>query len=98
MRAVLLILILAIVALIAAVATGFIDIDQTRSAQVPDVSASSNGVSARGGQTPQFDVETGSVSVETRSTNVTVPVPTVQVQPAGEQPAANQADGNRQGR
>ena len=99
MRAVLLILILAVVALIAAVATGFLDITQTRSAEVPDVSATSSGVTARGGQTPQFDVETGSVSVDTRGTNVTVPVPTLQVQPpGGDQPAANRADGNSQGR
>ena len=45
-----------------------------------------NGVTATGGQTPAFDVETGTVSVGANQTNVTVPVPTVRV---------NEADGNQ---
>lgn len=73
MRAVLLILILAVVALIAAVATGFVDISQTREARVPQVSATANGVSASGGQSPAFQVETGSVEVGTGTANVTTP-------------------------
>ena len=87
MRAVLLILILAVVAILAALWSGFLNINQTREARVPNVAASDNGVAAKGGQTPAFDVETGSVSVGTTQTNVTLPVPQVQVNPA----AGNQA-------
>ncbi len=84
MRAVLLILILFVVALLAAVATGFIDIRQTRSAQAPNIDRTENGIAARGGQAPTFDVETGSISVGARQANVTVP--TVDVTPADQQP------------
>jgi hypothetical protein len=62
------------------VATGLIDINQTRPAKAPDVSAAGSGVTASGGQTPAFDIETGSVTVATE--NRTVKVPTVKVQPA----------------
>lgn len=99
MRAVFLILIVAVVALIIAVQSGFLDITQTRAAKSPEVVAGSGGVSATGGQAPAFDVETGSVSIGTRDANVAVPklriepgsakvaVPTVKVsRPA--QPAA----------
>ena len=82
MRAILFILILAVVALLIAFATGYLNITQTRPAAVPDVDAGRGGVSASGGQAPAFDVETGSVSVGTTQTNVTLP--TVQVQPANE--------------
>lgn len=82
MRAILLVLILAVVALIVLVATGLIDINQTRPAEVPNVSVSQNGITASGGQTPAFDVETGTVSVGTDQRNVTVPVPNVRVNPA----------------
>ncbi len=81
MRAVLLVLILAVVAVIALVATGLIDIRQVRGARAPDVDASRNGVTASGGQAPAFDIETGSVGVGTRDANVKVP--TLQVNPAG---------------
>ena len=37
--------------------TGFVSIDQIRGAKAPDVSASRNGVTAKGGQAPAFDVE-----------------------------------------
>ena len=84
MRAILLILILLIVLLIGAVATGFLDLTQTREARVPNVTRTEGGVATSGGQTPAFDVETGSVSVSTKQTNVTVPVPEVTVQPANE--------------
>ena len=88
MRAILLVLILAVVAIIALVATGLIDIRQVRGAKAPDVSATSNGVTAKGGQTPAFDIETGSVSVGTRDANVKVPA--VIVNPAGNDAAAVQ--------
>ena len=85
MRAIILILILAVVVILAGVGTGFIDIDQIRGAQAPDVSTTENGVVAKGGQTPAFDVETGSVTVGAK--DATVKVPQVQVNP----PANNQA-------
>jgi hypothetical protein len=94
MRAVILVLILAVVAAIVLVATGLININQTRPAAAPSVSVNSNGVTATGGQTPAFDVETGTVSVGTNQANVTVPVPSVRVNPADAnqaEPAANTA-------
>ena len=77
MRAILFILIIAVVALLIAVATGFLDINQTRPAKVPEVSVDDGRVSARGGQPPSFDIETGSVAVGRKNTNVTVPSVTV---------------------
>lgn len=83
MRAILFILIVAVVALLIAVATGFLDISQTRSAKAPEVNVDRSGVSATGGQSPSFDVETGSVAVGTKDANVTVP--NIRVNPPGEQ-------------
>lgn len=94
MRAVLLILIVAVVALIVLVATGLLDINQTRPAEAPSVSVTGNGITATGGQAPAFDVETGTVSVGTNQANVTVPVPSVRVNPADgnqAQPSTNTA-------
>ena len=91
MRAILLILILLVVAVIAAIATGLVDISQTRPARAPDIETTDGGVRASGGQTPAFDVETGSVSVSAREQNVTVPMPTVAVNPPDQA-----ADGNAQ--
>ena len=90
MRAVLLVLILAVVAIIIAVASGFLDINQIRGAKAPDIDATRNGVTATGGQAPAFDVETGSVSVGTRDANVKVPA--LKVNPAGNDAAAAPAD------
>ena len=87
MRAIILILILAVVLLIIAVASGFLDISQTREAKAPQVGATTNGVTARGGQAPAFDIETGSVSVVTKRKEVGVP--TLQVNPPAD--ANNQA-------
>ena len=87
MRAVLMILIIAVVVIIAAVATGFVNINQIRGAKAPQVSATSNGITAKGGQAPAFDVETGSVKVGTKQT--TVNVPALQVQPPQNQAAAS---------
>ena len=80
MRAVILILILLVVALIIAIQTGFLDIRQTRGAAAPDISANEAGVTATGGQTPAFDVETGKVAIGTSDRNVTVQMPTIEVQ------------------
>jgi hypothetical protein len=85
MRALLLILIIAVVAIIAAIATGFIDINQVRGAKAPDVSATRNGVVAKGGQTPAFDIETGSVKVGAK--DATVKVPSLEVRPPQNQAA-----------
>jgi len=79
MRAVIFILIVIVAALLVGVWSGFLDISQTRPAQAPDVSVNESGVAASGGQTPAFDVETGSVAVGTKAANVTVP--TVRVNP-----------------
>lgn len=86
MRAILFVLILAVVAIIAGVATGFIDINQIRGARAPEVSATHNGVTAKGGQAPAFDVETGSVKVGTKP--ATVKVPALEVVPPQNQAAA----------
>ena len=90
MRALLLLLIVAVLIIVAAIATGFLNINQIRSARAPQVTATRNGVTAKGGQPPAFDVETGSVKVGTKDT--TVKVPTVEVQKAGQnQLVANNA-------
>lgn len=97
MRAILLILILAVVALIAAFATGLVDISQTREARAPRLEASDGAIRAQGGEPPAFEVQTGSVEVGTREANVAVPkvevkpgqtqvqVPSVEVRRAEEQ-------------
>lgn len=83
MRAILFILILAVVALLIAIGTGLVDISQTRPAAVPNVDATRGGVTASGGQAPAFDIETGSVAVGTRQANVVVP--TLEVRPPDSQ-------------
>lgn len=86
MRAVILILVVLILIVIAGIATGFIDINQIRGAKAPEITASRNGVTAKGGQAPAFDVETGSVKVGTA--NATVKVPKLEVVPPQNQAAA----------
>ena len=89
MRTVILVLILAVVALIVAVASGFVDIRQTRGASAPDITANDSGLTAEGGQAPAFDVETGKVAIGSEGKNVTVQVPTLEVRPpAGSEQAA----------
>ena len=73
MRAILLILIIGVVALIALFATGLIDVSQTRDARAPNLEASDGAIRAQGGQAPAFEVQTGSVEVGTRDANVSVP-------------------------
>ena len=87
MRAVLFILIIAIVAVIAAVASGLVNVQGRGS--MPQVSTTQNGVVAKGGQPPAFDVETGTVKIGSTQTNVTMP--TVTVVPPAKQSASNQA-------
>jgi hypothetical protein len=81
MRAVLLLLILVVVIAIGAIATGLININQTQSAQAPDIDATRRGVEATGGQTPKFDIETGKVAVGSR--DATVKLPAIEVRPGG---------------
>ena len=67
MRAVLFILIVAVIVVIAGIATGFLNINQIRGRQGARRSPRlANGVTAKGGQAPAFDVETGSVKVGTK--------------------------------
>ena len=58
----------AVLVLIGLFATGFINVDQTRQAQLPSIKV-------EGGQLPGFDAKSGNVAVGT--TNTTVEVPTV---------------------
>lgn len=73
MRAIILILVIAILAAIAAIATGFLNINQIRGGQVPQMSATGNGIVAKGGQAPAFDVEAGSVRVGSKPSTVKIP-------------------------
>ncbi|HEX6073184.1 MAG TPA: hypothetical protein VFY95_09280 [Sphingomicrobium sp.] len=86
MRAILLVLIIAVAAILVAVATGFLDVNQIRGAKAPAVAVTGNGVVARGGQAPTFDVETGSVKVGSKE--ATVRVPALQVERPADQAAA----------
>jgi len=90
MRAVLFVLIVAVLVVIAGIATGFLNINQIRGAKAPEIAATSNGVTAKGGQAPAFDVETGSVKVGTKQ--ATVKVPTLEVQKPQENGNGTQAD------
>lgn len=83
----LIVAVIAILAIIAAFAFGLIDISQTKTGKLPEVSV-------QGGQAPSFDVSTAKVDVGSKSKEVDVPkvevgttkttvdVPTVDVQKA----------------
>jgi hypothetical protein len=86
LRTFIVILILAVLVVLAGIGTGFIDVNQIRGAKAPELSATGNGVVAKGGQTPAFEVETGSVTLGTKETKVKVPA--VQVNPPAD---SNQA-------
>src|SRR3546814_19042657 len=73
MRALLVLLGLAVVAVALLMAFGMIDIDQTKSAQLPKVTI-------EGGQAPRFQADVGRVDVGTE--NRTVAVPTIDVRKA----------------
>ena len=77
MRAILLILIVAVVALIVAVQSGLVNVRQTRAGAIPTVRAGDGKIVTQPGQAPAFDVETGSIGVGTRDTRV--PVPSIEV-------------------
>ena len=78
--------ILAVVVVAIALYLGFvlIDVDQTQEAELPDVD-----VTVEGGQSPEFDVDTG--SIETGETTVTVP--TLEVEPPAEDSPDDDTDG-----
>lgn len=84
MRNLLLLLIIVVLALIAVIATGLVDVRQTAPAELPKVSVDEDGVSAEGGRQPTFDVETGSVSVGSETRAVTVPKLQVESAPTGD--------------
>lgn len=84
MRAVLLVFIIAVFVIVIAMASGFISVSRIRG-QAPQIVATANGVSAKGGQAPAFDVETGSVKVGSAPT--TMNMPTLEIQKAGEKPS-----------
>lgn len=92
MRAILFILILVVLAGLILLGTGLININQTRPAAVPDVDTTQGGVTASGGQTPAFDIETGSVAVGTTQRNVSVP--SVEIRPALDSSAQANAAAN----
>ena len=101
MRSIILILIVGVLGLIAAIHFNLIDISQSRPAALPTVEAEGGKVTARGGQTPAFDVATGSVGVTRKDATVAVPKVTIQAEPknvnvpALEVKEANPAEGNR---
>ncbi len=69
-RGLVILLVVAVIALIAAILLGFVDVSQTRTATLPKISV-------EGGQAPAFAVKTADVSVG--STEKTVDVPKVDV-------------------
>ncbi|MCM8731023.1 hypothetical protein ACFO8O_08635 [Hephaestia sp. GCM10023244] len=73
MRTLLVLLGLVVVAIVLLMAFGMIDIDQTRTAQLPKVTI-------EGGQAPQFKADVGGIGVSTE--NKTVAVPTLEVRKA----------------
>ena len=89
MRTLFLILIIVVLALIAAVATGLVNLRQTQPVVAPTVERNGNQLTTRPGQAPAFDVETGSIGVGT--SQATVPVPTVEVRRPAEEAPANTA-------
>jgi beta-lactam-binding protein with PASTA domain len=70
MRGFLALIAIIVLLLIVAVATGFLNINQTKTAELPKVEV-------KGGQAPAFDANVGAVDVGTK--NETVKVPKVEV-------------------
>ncbi len=75
MRALLVLLGIAALVILAGMATGFINIDQTQTAQLPRL---------EGGQAPEFKADVGRIDVGTETK--TVEVPKIQVQKPGDAP------------
>jgi beta-lactam-binding protein with PASTA domain len=89
MRTVLLALAAVVVVLAVLFFTGFLNVEQTQEAELPDVD-----VTTEGGQAPEFEAETGEVEIGTETNTVEVPevevtteeteieTPTIDVEPA----------------
>jgi hypothetical protein len=83
----------------ALVATGFVNVNQTRPAEAPAVAVGKDGVVLKGGQEPKFQVETG--RIEVGSGKATIPVPEIRVAPGGngaapaQQPTPQQQGGQQ---
>jgi hypothetical protein len=103
MRAILLVLIVAVVAVIGLIATGLVDVSQIRGAKPPAIQARDGAIRAEPGQTPKFKVETGSVGLGKRETNVAaevgpvrgqtkVSVPTVVIKRPSDEAPGNSAE------
>lgn len=75
MRGLLAVIAIIVLLLIIGVATGFLNINQTKTAELPKVEV-------KGGQAPAFDANVGAVDVGTK--NETIKVPTVDVKTANE--------------
>lgn len=71
MRAIVVLLVIIVLLAIAAIALGYVNVNQVRSGSLPTVSV-------KGGSAPAFNVETANVSVGTE--NHVVQTPTVNVQ------------------
>ncbi len=95
MRAIFLILIVAVVALIAAVLTGMINLRQTQPGVAPGITSENGKIVARHGQAPAFDIETGSIGVGT--TNKSVAVPKIEIQPSDTRVAVPSVEVRRPG-
>lgn len=91
MRSIFLLLALVVLVGIALVATGLVNIHQLRPATVPTIERANGSIKAVGGQTPKFDVQTGSVGIGRSTTNVTVPVPALRINRPADAPPANAA-------
>ncbi len=73
MRGLLVLVGIAALVILAGMATGFINIDQTQTAQLPRL---------EGGQAPEFKADVGRIDVGTE--NKTIAVPRIEVQKPGE--------------
>lgn len=67
MRTILVLLVIVVLVGIVAIMTGFIDVNQTRTASLPKIKL-------EGGQAPAFDVQTANVSVSNEAHVVKTPV------------------------
>ena len=86
MRALIFVIVVIILAVIAALATGLLHVSPHRGGKASQPSATGNAVTGTSGQPRAFDVETGSAKVGTKET--TVKTPTLEVQKAGQSQAA----------
>ena len=79
MRAVFIILIVAVLGLIGAVLTGMVKLPLTQPAVAPSIAVEDGKIVTRPGQAPAFDVQTGTVGI---GSGATVAVPKVEIKPS----------------